>query len=279
MSMSPEPPPEPASPHRSQPEIQSTKWPPSPDNQHPPTAAAEIVAEAKAKISRWSIGQVTDDAAKEQKSSVTAPAKTKFVPKAAAKFDSRQAALNKLAAKRIALAKSKAKAGLNFNSKLSSPSKVDEAKAIETKTMESKPAWTSSIQISLSSLSNRSSSLIGNSSVSEKPTASIAPIMSSTTNQTPVTVATVSMSHAAPVIVPVSPLVTAPNEAGDNAEKVEVLPPPSSQMLQAMQATLLSPQQQPQVSLQQQQISAAGMGSLIMAPPAVNAGQWVLLSC
>ena len=286
MSMSPSSQQDSATPERSQPEIQSTKWPPSPENQTPPSAAADIVAEAKAKISRWSIGHVTDDSSKEEKTSVTAPAKTKFVPKATTKFDSRQVALNKLAAKRIALAKSKAKAGLNFNSKLSSPSKVDEAKASETKVLESKQRTSSSIQISLSNLSNKSNSS-GNTAVNEKPTASIAPIMSSTSNQTPETVST-STSQPAPAGtgVSVSPIVTRIQVSESSIKVVSVsgeLPPPSSHMLQAMQATLLPHHQPPAPAAtaviptsvthnqhQQQNISTSEVRTSVAAPVLVT---------
>lgn len=246
MSMSPSNTPD-ASPQKQSAEIQSTKWPPSPEDLQS-AAAAEIVAEAKAKISRWSEHFQADSDSEDKP--VSAPAKTKFVPKVAARFDSRQAALNKLAAKRIALAKSKAKAGLSFNSKLSSPSKIEDTKASVTRTDDS--ASSSSIQISLSSFANKFSTAGGSTSAgNEKPTASIAPIMSSTSSQPPApavhSLPPVTSTQQLPVSIdniPAPSTVTAtmtPSvKPNDTSNKVAHVPQPSSSMIQAMQATLVS---------------------------------------
>ena len=124
--------------------------------------------------------------------------------------------------------------------------------------------------------------------MNEKPTASIAPIMSSTSNQTPVTVST-STSQPAPAStgVSVSPIVTRIQVSESSDKVVSVsgeLPPPSSHMLQAMQATLLPPHQPPAPAAataviptsvthnqpQQQNISTSEVRTSVAAPVLVT---------
>lgn len=137
----------------------STRWPPSPDKSN------DIVADAKARLA--AISQHFSEP--KQKSEVQAPVKTKLVTKISPKIDNRQAALNKLAAKRIALAKSKAKttSSTATAAKPSSPGKASEtAEAAEN---------TKKQQASVSQAILAPTVTLG----AEKPTASIAPIMAS----------------------------------------------------------------------------------------------------
>jgi len=214
--------------------VQSTKWPPSPEISISTStsisasavAAAEIVAEAKAKMAMWS-SHLVEDKDYSSTQPVPVPPKTKFVPtKSSPKFDPRQAALNKLAAKRIALAKSKAKAGVKPSIKIQFSGKSSHT-SLTTSTAplrnEKEAVGSSSIQISLSLSTHTSSSAVAAvdkqaSSVTTMPSSSAINALSNIS-------ANNNMSDMGPSMLD-------PNSASNR--------PTSVQLQQAMQATLQS---------------------------------------
>lgn len=215
------------SPVHKQREVQSTKWPPSPENTSS-TTASEIVAEAKAKISRWSDNFLDNEPTKQP---IPAPQKTKFVPKTSPKFDTRQAALNKLAAKRIALAKSKAKAGIKFGSKVPAEPGPDDCKPAASKPPDSLKHFTSGLD---------------SSSTGDKPPASKAPV-TPTANVTQSSSASDAKNKQTTLVADsnISTNMCASNGHQQVNVKSSHLPsgsvdrPVSAQLLRAMQATLV----------------------------------------
>lgn len=187
---------------------------------------AHIVAAAKARLA--ALSQHLSVTKEEPTSSAAEPsaaaAKVKLAPKASAKFDTRQAALNKLAAKRRALAKSKAKTVVPPTTKLSTPTKGESALTAAATVTQS-----SSIQISLKSFNSKFTAAA--TSAMDKPTASIAPIMS---------LSSVSGSNRSTVTtVPSTGSVAAPQLSSPSLMEHKAEPVQPSPLMQAMQATLL----------------------------------------
>lgn len=185
------------------PDVHSTKWPPSPEHSATPS---EIVAEAKAKISRWSGQYAEEDVVKR---TVPAPQKTKFVPKVSPKMDPRQAALNKLAARRLALTKKNAainRDSIRLPTVTTEFTKLKDAKGANGST-------SSSIQISLRNLPSCAGS-------------DNAPVGNLTTSAV-LTSTSTSLSATAP-----------PHSSAEKRTEV-CKKPASQQLIQAMQATLL----------------------------------------
>lgn len=237
-SLSPKRDSSPFTPVKQQP-IQSTKWPLSPEITYSSKNADEIVAAAKAKISRWSDGYTNVEIPKQQ---VPAPQKSKFLPKASPKFDPRQTALNKLAAKRIALAKSKAKSGVKVGNKLLFSNPTDNKVCEVVNKPQESSLTPASIQISLGNFNNRFAPPSGCSTTTDKPTASIAPMMSSTPSprQPPVTASLTFVSVAESVDIIPQPVIAKSSIGDKNVSGLDLSGPRpvSAQLLQAMQATL-----------------------------------------
>ena len=186
-------------------ESQSTKWPPSPDHA---SISSEIAAEAKAKLHKWSTGPLNEEPVRPQ---IPAPQKTKFVPKVSPKFDARQAALNKIASRRLALAKSKAAAGIGRVGVKPATVNTEPVKTKDSKVVEATPA----MKISIKSFGGGG---VVTSSSADKINSSAC---ASTTS------ADVSSSND-----------VIHNEANVKLATVDAKRPTSEQMRQSMQATL-----------------------------------------